>query len=117
MKNMKTEKYENLESELINLPEVLKTSLQNDVLQIKRVLKECEKFQNLSQNLCDLKDAEYVIYSKYMTKETHESEYFIFVDKTGKRVCRASGKELSLYNMIEDCSNLVEKENKEDYIN
>lgn len=111
---MKTEKYANLESELTHLQEVLKTSLQNDILQIKRVLKGCEKFQKLSQEFPDLKEAEYVIYSQYMTKETHESEYFVFIDSKGQTIFRATGKELSLYNMIEDCSNLVEK--KENYI-
>lgn len=113
---MKTEKYENLESELTNLPEVLKTSLQNDVLQIKRVVKECGKFKKLSEDIPELKNAEYVIYSKYMTKEMHESEYFVFIGKTGDTVCRASGKELSLYNMIEDCLNLVTNEEKREYI-
>ena len=113
---MKTEKYENLESELTNLQDVLKGSLQNDVLQIKRLIKGSDKFKHLSDTICNLADAEYVIYSKYMTKELHDSEYYIFIDKTGNTVCRASGKELSLYNMIEESDNLIETKKSDDYI-
>ncbi len=113
---MKSEKYENLESELTNLQDVLKGSLQNDVLQIKRLIKGSDKFKHLSDNICNLADAEYVIYSKYMTKELHGSEYYIFIDKTGNTVCRASGKELSLYNMIEESDNLIETKKSDAYI-
>lgn len=113
---MKTEKYENLESELTNLQNVLKESLQNDILQIKRLVKGSEKFKHLSDNICDLADAEYVIYSKYMTKELHDSEYYVFIDKKGNTICRASGKELSLYNMIEESDNLIENKQSDIYI-
>ncbi|MFA6136965.1 MAG: hypothetical protein WC667_02650 [Sulfurimonas sp.] len=113
---MKTEKYENLESELTNLQDVLKESLQNDILQIKRLIKNSEKFKHVSDDICDLADAEYVVYSKYMTKELHDSEYYIFIDKKGNTVCRASGKELSLYNMIEDTDNLIETKKYDIYI-
>ncbi len=106
-------KFENLEEELVDLTDVLKNSLQNDVLSIKKLVKSCDKFKHVSEIKSDLNDAEYVIYSKYMNKKYHESEAFIFVNHTGKTVCSVSGREMDLYDMIMDCDNLVEK--KEEY--
>ena len=103
-------KFENLESELVDLPEVFKNSLQNDVLTIKKLNKESEKFKKVCTYECDLQKAEYVIFLSYIGKEYHEHETFVFTDATGSIVCNLSGKELSLYNMITDCDNLVESE-------
>lgn len=102
------DKFENLEEELVDLQDVYKNSLQNEVLTIKKLNKESEKYKNISQNVHDLDGAEYVIFSKYMNKDFHDLEKFIFVDHTGKNVCTLSGRELNLYNMIEDCDNLRE---------
>ncbi len=101
-------KFENLENELVDLQEVLKNSLQNEVLAIKKIDKNCEKFKNAVDSFCDLDLAEYVIFSKFMGKEYHNLETFIFVDGTGKNVCNLSGREIELYNMIKDCNNLIE---------
>jgi len=106
-------KFENLEEELVDLPEVLKNSLQNEVLAIKKIDKSCEKFKKASDSFCDLNAAEYVIFSKFMGKEYHNLETFIFVDSTGKNVCNLSGREIELYNMIKDCDNLIESEDYE----
>jgi hypothetical protein len=106
-------KFENLEEELVNLTDVLKNSLQSEVLSIKKLVKSCDKFKHLSKNVPDLDDAEYVIFSKYMNKKFHDSEAFIFIDSTGKNVCNVSGRDMDLYDMIMDCENLVEK--KEQY--
>ncbi len=101
-------KFENLENELVDLQEVLKNSLQNEVLAIKKIDKNCKKFKNAVDSFCDLDLAEYVIFSKFMGKEYHNLETFIFVDGTGKNVCNLSGREIELYNMIKDCNNLIE---------
>ncbi len=101
-------KFDNLEEELSDLPEVYRNSLQNEVLAIKKIDKSCEKFQSVVDSFCDLNLAEYVIFSKFMGKEYHDLETFIFVDATGKSVCNLSGREIELYNMIKDCDNLVE---------
>ncbi len=106
-------KFANLEEELVDLPEVLKNSLQNEVLAIKKIDKTCEKFKKVSDSFCDLNIAEYVIFSKFMGKEYHNLETFIFVDSTGKSVCNLSGREIELYNMIKDCENLIESEDYE----
>ena len=106
-------KFENLEEELVDLPEVLKNSLQNEVLAIKKIDKSCEKFKKVSDSFCDLNAAEYVVFSKFMGKEYHNLETFIFVDSTGKNVCNLSGREIELYNMIKDCDNLIESEDYE----
>ena len=101
-------KFENLEEELSDLSNVLRNSLQNEVLSIKKIDKNCEKFQRAVEEFYDLDLAEYVIYSKYMGKEYHNLETFIFVDSTGKDVCNLSGREIELYNMIKECDNLIE---------
>ncbi len=103
-------KFVNLENELTELSDVLKNSLQKEVLTIKSLNKEGEKFQSIVDKFCNLDDAEYVIFSVYMCKDYHESESFIFVNTQGKQVCTISGRELDLYDMIKDCDNLVEKE-------
>ncbi|MEA3371024.1 MAG: hypothetical protein U9Q40_06755 [Campylobacterota bacterium] len=101
-------KYENLEEELVDLQEVLKNSLQNDVLEIRKVDKSCDKFNTVMHQFCDLSKAEYVIFSKFMAKEYHNLETFIFLDATGKSICNLSGRDIDLYNMIKECNNLVE---------
>ena len=103
-------KFENLESELVNLPEVFKNSIQNEFLTIKKIDKQSDKFKRVCTSGCDLQKAEYVIFSSYMGKEYHELETFIFLDSSGSIVCNLSGRELDLYNMITDCDNLVESE-------
>ncbi len=102
------EKFENLEEELVDLQDIYRNSLQNEVLTIKKLNTESEKYKNVSQNVCDLSGAEYVIFSKYMNKDFHDLEKFIFVDHTGKTVCTLNGRELDLHNMIKDCDNLRE---------
>lgn len=106
-------KFENLEEELVDLTDVLKNSLQSEVLSIKKLVKSCDKFKRISKAIPELEGAEYVIFSKYMNKKFHDSEAFIFVDSTGKNVCSLSGREIDLYDMIMDCKNLIEK--KEQY--
>ncbi len=101
-------KFENLESELVDLPAVFKNSLQNEILAIKKLDKTCEKFKHIASSICNINDAQYVIFSKFMSKDYHESETFIFVNHTGKMVCNLSGREIDLYNMIKDCDNLIE---------
>jgi len=101
-------KFENLEEELVNLQEVLKNSLQNEVLEIRKVDKSCDKFQKIMHKFCNLDAAEYVIFSKYMSNEYHDFETFIFLDSTGKSICNLSGRDLDLHNMIKECDNLVE---------
>ena len=103
-------KFENLESELVNLAEVFKNSLQNEVLTIKKLDKTSEKYKDITNSICDIDKAKYVIFSKYMCGEYHESETFIFINDTGEMVCNLSGRELELYNMITDCDNLIEKQ-------
>lgn len=101
-------KYENLEDELTDLEGVLKNSLQNEVLTIKQLNKGSEKYNFVNENIKDISGAEYVIFSTFMNENYHESEQFVFLDKTGNIVCTISGREMDLYDMIKDCENLVE---------
>ena len=101
-------KFENLENELPELQDVFKNSLQNEVLAIKKLDKSCEKFKHISKNIHNIEKAQYVVFSKYMCKEFHTLETFIFINENGKMVCNLSGREIDLYNMIKDCDNLIE---------
>jgi hypothetical protein len=101
-------KFENLEEELTELQDVLKNSLQKEILDIKQLDKESQKFQDVSQKFPLLQDAQYVIYSKFMCKDFHESESFIFINKKGHTVCTLTGRDLELYEMIKKCENLKE---------
>jgi superfamily II helicase len=101
-------KFENLEEELVDLQDILKNSLQKEVLEIRKIDKSVDKFKNLLETHCDLSSAEYVIFSKFMPKEYHDLEKFIFIDSTGNTVCNLSGRELDLYDMIKECDNLIE---------
>jgi hypothetical protein len=103
------DKFANLEEELVNLPDILKNSLQKEVLTIKKIDKAGEKFNSIVDKFSNLCDAEYVIFSVHMCKDYHESETFVFIDETGKNVCTVSGRELDLYDMIKNCDNLVEQ--------
>ncbi|MBA3027089.1 MAG: hypothetical protein FP820_11905 [Sulfurimonas sp.] len=101
-------KFTNLEEELSDLHDIYKNSLQKEILVIKKIDKSCEKFQKLSDSFSELKLAEYVIFSKFMNKEYHDMEMFVFIDGTGNTTCNLSGRDLDLYNMISECDNLVE---------
>lgn len=101
-------KFENLEEVLVDLQDIMKNSLQNGILDIKQLNKESEKYKKVISAFPALKSAECVIYSKYMTKEFHESEKFVFVDEVGHTVCTLSGVNLDLYDMIKKCEFLIE---------
>lgn len=101
-------KFANLEEELSDLQNVYKNSLQKEILVIKKIDTNCEKFKKLLDSFSDLKFSEYVIFSKFMNKEYHDLEIFVFVDKTGNTTCNLSGRDLDLYNMTMECDNLVE---------
>lgn len=103
-------KFENLEEELHDLQDVLKNSLQNDVLEIRKVDRSCEKFKKLSGDFSDITAAQYVIFSKFMPKEYHDMETFVFVDSTGKTICNLSGRDIDLYNMVKECDNLIQND-------
>jgi len=107
------QKFENLEKELTGLQSVLKNSLQNEVLTIKQLDKSSQKFHDVSQKFPELLAAEYVIFSKFMSKEFHDSESFIFVDRVGKSVVTLSGRDLDLYEMIKECEKLKKSENSD----
>ncbi len=98
-----TQKFIDLESRLPKLQEVLCTSLQNDFLEIKRINRECEKFQKLAENHPELAGSVYVIFSKYIKRENHQNETFVFIGEDGETVCHISGREIALYGMLEGC--------------
>ena len=103
-------KYKNLEERLPLLQEVLCTSLQSEFLEIKKVRKECEKFQNIARKHPELLKCEYVIFSKFVKKGDHRHETFIFIDAKGAAVAHISGRDLELYGMLEGCDLEVNEE-------
>ena len=68
-------KYKNLEQRLPKLQEVLLSSLQSEFLEIKKVRKEGEKFQNIARKYPELLKSEYVIFSKYIKKDNREANW------------------------------------------
>lgn len=106
------EKYKNLDVELPKLPKVLLNTIQSDVLEIKSVDKACEKYLDACTKIPDLKDAYFVIYSKYIKKSDHKYEQFIFIDEEGAEVCHVSGQQMELYGIL-SCTNLSYNEEYE----
>ncbi|MDK9693030.1 MAG: hypothetical protein OEL19_02130 [Sulfurimonas sp.] len=100
-----TKKYSNIKEELPKLPEVLLNTIQSDVLEIRKIDKTCEKFLKASLKIAELKNAHYVVYSKYIDKENHRYEKFIFLDKDGEELFNLSGLEIELYGLLA-CTNL-----------
>ena len=99
------EKYANIRSELPKLPEVLLNTIQSEVLEINRIDRACEKYAGACDKFPKLKDAQFVVYSKYIDKANHKYEKFIFLDKEGAEVCDVSGVEMELYGLL-SCTNL-----------
>lgn len=98
-------KYLNIEQELPNLSTVLLNTIQSDVLEIKGVDKNCEKYIDACSKIPELKDAHYVVFSKYVDKNNHKYEKFIFLDKSGEELFDVSGTEIELYGLLL-CNNL-----------
>lgn len=98
-------KYENIESELPKLPKVLLNTIQSDVLEIRIVNKLCTKYLSLCDDTPNIKNAVYVVYSKYIQRSDHGFEKFIFLDKDGAEVCDVSGQKIELYGLLL-CTNL-----------
>lgn len=99
-------KYANIENKLPDLGGVLRDSLQNDVLQIRLLDKESDKFIQECDRVCSLKEAVYVVYSPHIKKENHEHELFLFLDDTGNIVCHVGGTELELYGLLKPIKDL-----------
>jgi len=107
-------KYDNLEKELPDLPKVLLNTIQSECLEIRSLQKDCDKYLQACELIPKLKDASYVVYSKYIDKTNHPYEKFIFLGPKGEEVCDVSGTEMELYGILHSCDNLALSE---DYIN
>ena len=99
-------KYLNLHEVVPKLPAVLLHSIQDDCLEIREVNTEAEKFQSILERFSVLKDAKYVIFSKFIKKCEHQHEMFIFLNHEGVAVKHISGRELALYGIIKPCSEI-----------
>ena len=93
-------KYENINEELPKLSEVLLNTVQADILEIKRIDKCCKRFNEAMEKLPQLQNAEYVVFSKYIERENHPYEKFIFSSKEGEEIFDASGTQLELYQLL-----------------
>lgn len=98
-------KYENISQELPKLPKVLLNTIQSDVLEIKSVDKACEKYIEACKKIPDLQNAHYVVFSKYIDKENHSYEKFIFLGEEGEELFDVSGAEMELYGLL-SCTSL-----------
>lgn len=96
-------KYENLQEVVPELLPVLAESIQTDCLEIRRINTTTEKFREVAERFPALKEASYVIYSKFIKKCDHQHETFIFVNKVGHSITHISGRELALYGLLQPC--------------
>ncbi|MGB5505464.1 MAG: hypothetical protein WBM70_02135 [Sulfurovum sp.] len=99
-------KYTNIESELPNLQSILKDSLQKEVLDIKIVDDNCDKYHSECQNCPLLDKAKYVVFSPHVQKEYRSYEHFVFLDHSGETLCYKSGRDFELFGMLKPCINL-----------
>lgn len=106
-------KYTNIESELPNLQSILKNSLQSEVLAIKRVDDDSDKYHFECQNCPLLKKAEYVVFSPHVEKKYRSYEHYVFLDHSGETLCHRSGKDFKLSGMLKPCINLKESEEED----
>lgn len=98
-------KYSNIKEELPKLPDVLLNTIQSDVLEIKSINEECEKYLEACSKIPELKEARYVVFSKYIDKANHQYEKFIFLGKEGEELFDVSGAEMELHGLL-TCTNL-----------
>lgn len=99
------DKYSNIKEELPKLPVVLLNTIQSDVLEIKRIDKECEKYIKTCSKIPEFKNAFYVVYSKYVDRDNHKYEKFIFLSNDGEELFDVSGAEIELHGLLA-CTNL-----------
>lgn len=107
---MKRFKYENLSKELPGLQCALKDAVQSDILEIKTINKECEKYLSAIEKKPKIKDAYYVVFSPYIREDEHKYEHYVFLNKEGETVCFMNGNEMELYGLLDPCTNLVVSE-------
>lgn len=100
------EKYDNLKEVMPRLQSVLVEAIQSEFLEIKKIDKECEKYITLCENIPELKNAEYVIFSHHIKKNEHKNEMFVFIDAQGGIVRHVSGREMELYGLLAPCATL-----------
>ncbi|ABB44569.1 hypothetical protein Suden_1291 [Sulfurimonas denitrificans DSM 1251] len=94
------EKYLNIKEKLPKLPEVLLNTIQSDILELKNIDKTCKKYIDLCSKISEIKDAHYVVYSKYIDKSNHKYEKFIFLGEEGEELFDVSGLEIDLYGLL-----------------
>jgi hypothetical protein len=99
-------KYTNIEKEFPAMPKVLQEAIQNDVLEIRRLDINCDKFQHACDVFKELTQASYVIFSPYIKRSEHRYETFVFTDKHGTMVGHINGAEMELYGLLKPCINL-----------
>ncbi len=100
------DKYANIKNELPELQKVLLDAIQSEFLEIQSIEKQCEKYHGACEEIEGLSKAHFVVYSKYIKKEDHRYEKFIFLDEKGHEVCNVSGQQMELYGILTHCLNL-----------
>lgn len=98
-------KYANIKEMLPKLPNVLLNTIQSDVLEIKKVDTTCGKYIEACTKIPELKNAHYVVFSKYIDKINHKYEKFIFLGKEGEELFDVSGVQMELYGLL-SCASL-----------
>ncbi|RLA72331.1 MAG: hypothetical protein DRG24_03260 [Epsilonproteobacteria bacterium] len=100
------DKYSNLEETLPQLQRVLRQSIQSEFLEIQKLDTACMKFKTVLEKKPELEKGVYVVFSRFIKKDEHKYETFVFLDDQGKTVANVSGRELELFGIMEPCINL-----------
>lgn len=110
---MQQPKYINLDDVLPHLAEVLKDSIQQDVLEIRQIDRSCPQYGDIVQMHPEISEADYVVYSPYIRRNDHRFEHFVFLDGRGEKVCHTNGTEMELYGLLAPCTSLKLEHRKE----
>ena len=101
---MKSGKYSNIDDALPCLNSVLKSAIQAETLEIKKVDRLCSEYLDALKEHPHLNEAVFVVYSPFVRECDHPFEHFIFLDGCGKCICHVSGSELELSGLCEACT-------------
>lgn len=102
----KVKKYTNIEKEFPRMPKVLQEAIQNEVLDIRLLDCNSDKYTHACSVYPELEQAAYVIFSPYIKRSEHRYESFVFTDRYGNIVCHINGGEMELYGLLKPCTNL-----------
>lgn len=103
---MELSKYINLDTVLPRITDVLKDAIQQEVLAIRKIDRNCPQYAQITALHPEISQADYVVYSPHVRRSDHRFEHFVFLDIQGEKVCHTNGTEMELYGLLKPCTSL-----------